>query len=48
MKKALSVFLIGVLIISVVGWFGAWIGAMLFNNTVVEDLHLVSERITTW
>lgn len=48
MKKVLSILLIGVLVVSVVGWFSAWIGAMLFNNTIVEDLKLMTEPITTW
>lgn len=48
MKKILSILLIGVIVVSVVGWLCAWIGAMLYNNTIVEDLELAAKPITTW
>lgn len=48
MKKILGIIILGVLVVGIVGLFCAWIGAMLFNNTVVEDLHWVTEPITTW
>lgn len=48
MKKILGIIILGVLVVGIVGLFCAWIGAMLFNNTVVEDLGWVTEPITTW
>ena len=44
----LGILLIGILVVGIAGLLCAWIGAMLFNNIVVEDLHQVTEPITTW
>lgn len=35
----LGILLIGILVVGIAGLLCAWIGAMLFNNIVVEDLH---------